>query len=61
MYLILHGSQASGTFLVHRNSVPSTHMRCMILAQGLGDEGRQAPRDEKAIVALARRLAVYME
>ena len=27
-----HGSQATGSSLVHRNSVPSTHMRCMITA-----------------------------
>jgi hypothetical protein len=32
----------------------------MVLAQGLSDEDRQAPWDEKAIVALARRLAVIM-
>ena len=32
----------------------------MVMAQGLGDADRQAPRDEKAIVALARRLAVIM-
>ena len=32
----------------------------MVLAQGLGDEDRQAPRMKKAIVALARRLAVIM-
>jgi hypothetical protein len=30
------------------------------MAQSLGDEDRQAPRDEKAIMALARRLAVIM-
>src|SRR6202795_3909446 len=30
------------------------------MAQGLGDEDRQAPRLKKAIVALARRLAVIM-
>src|SRR5215813_11624165 len=29
---MLHGSQATGSSLVHRNSVPSTHMRCMITA-----------------------------
>src|ERR1700730_15881906 len=27
-HLILHSSQATATSLVHRNSVPSTHMRC---------------------------------
>ena len=32
----------------------------MVLAQGLGDADRQAPRMKKAIVALARRLAVIM-
>ena len=32
----------------------------MVLAQGLGDADRQAPRDQTAIVALARRLAVIM-
>jgi hypothetical protein len=31
-HLILHSSQATATSLVHRNSVPSTHMRCMITA-----------------------------
>src|SRR4029077_11447928 len=31
-HLILHGAQAAGSSLVHRNSVPSTHMRCMITA-----------------------------
>src|SRR2546421_2173674 len=31
-HLILHSSQAAATSLVHRNSVPSTHMRCMITA-----------------------------
>src|SRR6516162_6931355 len=31
-HLILHGSQATASSLVHRNSVPSTHMRCMITA-----------------------------
>src|SRR6266404_5990166 len=29
---ILHRSQAAATSLVHRNSVPSTHTRCMITA-----------------------------
>jgi hypothetical protein len=32
----------------------------MVLAQGLGDEDRQVPGLKKAIVALARRLAVIM-
>ena len=32
----------------------------MVLAQSLGDADRQASRDEKAIAALARRLAVIM-
>jgi hypothetical protein len=31
-HLILHSSHAAATSLVHRNSVPSTHMRCMITA-----------------------------
>ena len=31
-HLILHSSQAATTSLVHRNSVPSAHMRCMITA-----------------------------
>jgi hypothetical protein len=31
-HLILHRSQAAATSLVHRNSVPSTHTRCMITA-----------------------------
>src|SRR5215468_605164 len=31
-HLILHSSQATATSLVHRNSVPSTQMRCMITA-----------------------------
>jgi hypothetical protein len=30
--LILHGSHAAAVSLVHRNSVPSTQMRCMITA-----------------------------
>src|SRR5262249_20654724 len=33
--LILYGSHAAVTSLVHRNSVPSTHMRCMITASRL--------------------------
>ena len=32
----------------------------MVLAQGVGHADRQAPRMKKAIVALARRLAVIM-
>ena len=32
-HLIVHSSQATATSLVHRNSVPSTHMRCMITAK----------------------------
>ena len=31
-HLILYGFHAAATSLVHRNSVPSTHMRCMITA-----------------------------
>src|SRR5258705_11896527 len=30
--LILYGSHAAATSLVHRNSLPSTQMRCMITA-----------------------------
>src|SRR6516225_9722836 len=33
LHLILHRSQAAATSLVHRNSVPSTHMRCIITAK----------------------------
>lgn len=32
-HLMLHSSQATETSLVHRNSVPSSHMRCMITAR----------------------------
>ena len=32
LHWILHSSQATATSLVHRNSVPPTHMRCMITA-----------------------------
>src|ERR1700745_1956572 len=32
MHLILHRSQAAATSRVHRNAVPSTHMRCMTTA-----------------------------
>ena len=31
-HLILHGSHAAATSRIQRNSVPSTHMRCMITA-----------------------------
>jgi hypothetical protein len=31
-HFILHGSHAGSTSRLHRNSVPSTHMRCMITA-----------------------------
>src|SRR5262249_10985193 len=32
LHLILHRSQAAATSRVHRNAVPSTHMRCMTTA-----------------------------
>jgi len=32
LHLIVHGSHAATTSRVHRNSVPSTQMRCMITA-----------------------------
>jgi hypothetical protein len=32
LHLILHGPHATATSWVQRNSVPSTHMRCMITA-----------------------------
>src|SRR5215468_8251502 len=32
LHWILHSSQATATSLVHRNSVPSSHTRCMITA-----------------------------
>src|SRR5262249_11116597 len=32
LHCILHSSQATATSLVHRNSVPSSHTRCMITA-----------------------------
>src|SRR2546429_7889169 len=35
--LILYGSHAAATSLVHRNSVPSTQMRCMITARHRSD------------------------
>jgi hypothetical protein len=49
-HLILHGSHAAAVSLVHRNSVPSTHMRCMITAN----------RRAKATIAFfsPRRLAI---
>src|SRR3979411_76809 len=37
--LILRGSHAAATSRVHRNSVPSTHMRCMLTA----NRGASAP------------------
>ena len=48
--LILHGSHAAAASLVQRNSVPSTHMRCMITAN----------RRAKATIAffIPRRLAI---
>ena len=51
-HLILHSSQATATSLVHRNSVPSTHMRCMITAN----------RRASATIAffIPRCLAIFM-
>ena len=51
-HLILLGSHAAATSRVHRNSVPSTHMRCMITAS----------RRAKATIAffIPRRLAICM-
>src|ERR1019366_5063000 len=48
--LILHGSYAAATSRVQRNSVPSTHMRCMITAN----------RRARATIAffIPRRLAI---
>jgi hypothetical protein len=48
--LILHGCHAAAASLVHRNSVPSTHMRCMITAS----------RRARATIAffIPRRLAI---
>ena len=48
--LILHGSHAVAASLVQRNSVPSTHMRCMITAN----------RRARATIAffIPRRLAI---
>src|SRR5262245_24908653 len=50
LHLILHSSQVAATSRVHRNSVPSTQMRCMITAN----------RRAKATIALfiPRRLAI---
>ena len=50
--LILHGSHAAATSRVHWNSVPSTHMRCMITAS----------RRARATIAffIPRRLAICM-
>ena len=51
-YLILGGSHAAATSLVQRNSVPSTHMRCMITAS----------RRASATIAffIPRRLAIFI-
>ena len=48
--LILHSSHATAVFLLHRNSVPSVHMRCMITAN----------RRSSATIAffIPRRLAI---
>ena len=50
LHWILHRSQAAATSLVHRNSVPSTHTRCMITAN----------RRARATIAffIPRRLAI---
>ena len=50
--LILRGSHAAATSRVHRNSVPSTHMRCMITAN----------RRASATIAffIPRCLAIFM-
>ena len=50
LHLILHRSQAAATSRVHRNAVPSTHMRCMITAN----------RRARATIAffIPRRLAI---
>ena len=50
--LVLHGSHAAATSLVHRNSVPSTHMRCMITAS----------RRASATITffIPRRLAIFI-
>jgi len=51
-HLILHGPHAATTSLVHRNSVPSTQMRCMITAD----------RRAKATIAffIPRCLAIFI-
>ena len=51
-YLILSGSHAAATSRVQRNSVPSTHMRCMITAN----------RRASATIAffIPRRLAIFI-
>src|SRR5450631_4230436 len=51
-HLILHGSHAAVASLVHRNTVPSTHMRCRITAS----------RRASATIAFffPRRLAICM-
>jgi transposase len=46
--------------LAERSCAEHAALEEMVLAQGLGHADRQAPRDEKAIVALARRLAVIL-
>src|SRR5664280_2946320 len=50
LHLILHGSYVAATSRVQRNSVPSTHMRCMITAS----------RRARATIAffIPRRLAI---
>jgi hypothetical protein len=51
-HLILYGSHAAATSRVQRNSVPSTHMRCMITAN----------RRASATIAffIPRRLAIFI-
>ena len=51
-HLILYGAHAAAASLVHRNSVPSTHMRCMITAS----------RRARATIAFfsPRRLAIFI-
>ena len=51
-HLILNGSHAAAASRVHRNSVPSTHMRCMITAS----------RHSQATMAffMPRCLAIFM-
>ena len=50
LHLILYGPHAAAACRVHRNSVPSTHMRCMITAN----------RRARATIAffIPRRLAI---